>query len=246
MKPQLTSAGRLAVALDVDTKKEAERLIKRLSRDVRVFKVGLQLFLSEGIKSIDLVQRARKDCFLDLKLHDISNTVERAVEAACEKDVRFVTVHAANGPSCLRRAARIAEKSNTILLAVTALTSLNRADVSAIGVDPKLTTEAWAVELAKMAVEAGIVGIVCSPQEVASVRAAVGQRAILVTPGIRLEQQPAHDQSRIATPQAALKAGSDMLVVGRPIRDAEDPSASARSIMDIIHAHGDNSPTLVP
>ena len=226
---------KLAYALDFPSFAQAEEGAARVAHAVGVLKVGLELFVSEGPRAVTLGQKLGCDVFLDLKLHDIPETVERAVAAAAGHGVRYLTLHAAGGPKMLAAAARRAERENTglVLLAITVLTSLDAADLTAIGVtaDPG----AHALRLAKLAYEQGIPGMVCSAAEVSALRASLGPAAVLVTPGIRLANAAAtDDQKRTGTPAGAIAAGSSLLVVGRPIRDAADPGAAASAIGDEI------------
>ena len=225
---------RLAFALDFPTLAEAERGAARDSDAVGVLKVGLELFVSEGPRAIELGHRLGCDIFLDLKLHDIPETVERAVASAAAHGVRYLTLHAAGGPKMLTAAARRAERENSglTLLAITVLTSLDSADLRAVGVNDSPAEHV--LRLARLASENGIPGMVCSALEVGAVREALGPRAVLVTPGIRPQTTDSDDQKRIGTPSSAIRAGSSLLVVGRPIRDAADPAAAARAISDEI------------
>ena len=226
---------KLAYALDFPSIAQAEEGAARVAHAAGVLKVGLELFVSEGPRATALGQKLGCDVFLDLKLHDIPETVERAVAAAAAHGVRYLTLHAAGGPKMLAAAARRAERENTglILLAITVLTSLDTTDLAAIGVagDPA----AHALRLAKLAHDQGIAGMVCSAAEVSDLRAALGPAAILVTPGIRpASASGSDDQKRTGTPEGAIRAGSSLLVVGRPIRDAVDPAAAASAICDEI------------
>ncbi len=228
---------KLAYALDFPTFVEAEQGAGRVADSVGVLKVGLELFVSEGPRVIELGQRLGCSVFLDLKLHDIPETVERAVAAACGHGVRYLTLHAAGGPKMLAAAAQRASREDTglTLLAITVLTSLDASDLQAVGVDAAPGQQA--LRLALLAQAHGIPGMVCSAVEVAALRAALGPQAVLVTPGIR-PLVPANasndDQKRTGTPAGAIQAGSSLLVVGRPIRDAADPAAAARAISDEI------------
>jgi orotidine-5'-phosphate decarboxylase len=219
---------RIAFPLDVCSLDEARGAVGALVPHVGVFKVGLELFTRAGPEAVRMVHAAGAACFLDLKLHDISETVARAVEAACELEVRFLTVHASNGARCLERAARAAQGSRTTLLAVTVLTSLEDADLAAIGLHGPASEAVK--RLAAVAVGAGVRGLVCSPREVAALRAAHGASVTLVVPGVRPAGADPGDQRRVATPEQAIEAGADLLVVGRPIRDAADPAAAAAAI----------------
>jgi len=228
--------GKLAYALDFPSFALAEEGAARVAHAVGVLKVGLELFVSEGPRAVGLGQKLGCDVFLDLKLHDIPETVERAVAAAAAHGVRYLTLHASGGPKMLAAAARRAERENTglVLLAITVLTSLDAADLTATGVaaDPA----AHALRLAKLAHEQGIPGMVCSVAEVSALRAALGPAAVLVTPGIRPANAAAgaDDQKRTGSPAGAIAAGASLLVVGRPIRDAADPAAAASAIGDEI------------
>lgn len=226
----LSPRDRLAVALDVSTLEEARALAARLAPEVGVLKVGLQLFIAEGPAAVRMVHEAGAACFLDLKLHDIPATVSGAVRAAVDLGVRYCTVHAAAGPAALEAAREAAQGSETRLLAVTALTSLDGPALRAIGFAVAEPLDVVR-RLAALATDAGIDGLVCSPHEVALAREMAGPDAILVTPGVRPSSAPLGDQRRVATPERAIRAGADVLVVGRPIRSAADPAAMARQIV---------------
>lgn len=223
---------RLAFALDYPTLQAAEAGAARVAEIVGVLKVGLELFVAEGPAAVKLGQKLGNKLFLDLKLHDIPETVERAVATAGQLGASFLTLHAAGGPRMLEAAAQRAEREGTgiKLLAITVLTSLDAEDLQAIGVNAAPAEQA--LRLGKLARGAGIHGLVCSTAEVATLRAALGPEAILVTPGIRPAGAEVGDQKRVGTPASALKDGSSLLVVGRPIRDAADPAAAARSIVE--------------
>lgn len=233
--PELSPKDRLAVALDVPSLDEARAFARLVAPEVGVLKVGLQLFVSAGPAAVVAVQETGAACFLDLKLHDIPATMAGAARAARDLGVRYATVHAAAGPRALRAAVDAVQGSETKLLAVTALTSLDAAALRAVGF---ASPEPGAVvrRLATVAVEAGIDGFVCSPHESAMLRTLAGPEATLVTPGVRPAQADKGDQRRVATPEQAIRAGADVLVVGRPIRDADDPLAAARAIVAEIAA----------
>lgn len=221
---------RLVFPLDVPDLDSARRWVDRLREDVGVFKVGLELFTAVGPEAVRVVGAADRACFLDLKLHDIPATVGHAVESAVRLDARYLTVHASAGPSSLRAAAQATDGTDTTLLAVTVLTSLDAAEIARIGFTT--SPEETVARLAGMAWEAGIRGFVCSPHEVARLRAELGPDALLVVPGIRPVGSATDDQRRAATPRSAIEAGANLLVVGRPIREAVDPIAAARRIAD--------------
>jgi orotidine-5'-phosphate decarboxylase len=222
---------RIALPLDVADAREAAALAELVAAEVGVLKIGLELFVAEGPSILALGARHDRDVFLDLKLHDIPETVERAVTSAARHGVRYLTVHAAGGPEMLRRAAARAESESSgrmTLLAVTVLTSMSAEDLQAIGVDRAPRDQVLA--LARLAWAAGVRGFVCSPLEVAALREALGPEATLVVPGVRPAGAAHGDQKRVATPASAIRDGADLLVVGRPIRDAADPVAAARAI----------------
>lgn len=221
---------KIAFALDYPTLAEASAGARLVAPAVGVLKVGLELFVREGPAAVELGAACERPVFLDLKLHDIPETVERAVQNAAALGVRYLTIHAAGGRAMLERAANAAARATSplTLLAVTVLTSLDQGDLAALGVAG--STRDHVVRLAKIAIDAGVRGFVTSPQEVAALRAEVGPEAFLVTPGVRPEGAATGDQKRVATPRTALAAGADLLVIGRPIRDAADPLAAARAI----------------
>ncbi len=223
--------GRLIVALDVPDAAAAAELVARLDDTCRWFKVGMELFTAAGPAVLEPLLKRGHSVFLDLKFHDIPNTVAGAVRSAAALGVQMVNVHAAGGPAMLAaaRGALDGLTNSPELLAVTMLTSMDQAQTSAIGVD---RTPAEQVELlARMSLSAGIRGFVCSPQEVATLRALTGAEGVLVTPGIRPAGSAKGDQSRIATPGEALKQGASYLVVGRPITQAADPADAAEAVL---------------
>ena len=223
---------RLVFPLDYSSLEAARRGAEAVAESVGVLKVGLELFVREGPAAVELGREFNCDIFLDLKLHDIPQTVERAVGSALELGVRYLTLHAAGGPSMLHKAQARAESGELTLLAVTVLTSLDESDLHSIGVPDEPAPQA--MRLARLARSQGIPGLVCSAKEVAPLRAELGDAALLVTPGIRPATSQRGDQKRVATPSEAIRAGADLLVVGRPIRDAADPRSAARSICEEI------------
>jgi orotidine-5'-phosphate decarboxylase len=230
LEPQLAARERLAFALDVTDLDEARWWISLLAGHIGVFKVGLELFVRSGPGAVALVRDAGARCFLDLKLHDIPETVARAVSSAAAHGADYLTLHASGGRAMLARAAAAAASAPAPphLLAVTVLTSLDDAAVAEIGLGPAAGPAAS--RLASLALDSGVSGLVCSAHEVASLRAAL-PGAFLVTPGIRPAGSARGDQARVATAGDAIRAGADLLVVGRPIRDAADPVAAARAIV---------------
>lgn len=229
---------RLIFALDVPGLDEAVSFVRQLGGSVGLFKVGLELFIKEGPAVLAAVrEHSDAEIFLDLKLHDISATVERAARSAAAHHVRFLTVHCSGGEEMMQAAVRGAGDSGLQILGVTVLTSLNVGHFTQDkgfreGINITELIEAYARE----AQQAGCAGIVCSGAEVGFIRQTFQSSLLTITPGIRpaagTVQQD--DQSRVATPGAAIRAGADYLVVGRPIRDAVDPKAAADSIVQEI------------
>jgi len=225
----MNARDRLVVALDVPTPAEATALVERLAGLVGMFKVGSQLFTAAGPDVVrGLVGRGEK-VFLDLKYHDIPNTVAGAVSAACRLGVSLVDVHALGGKAMMEAAAGAMPAMGTRLVAITVLTSHDAAGLAELGLpaDPPASVR----RLALLAHAAQLDGVVASPQEVPIIREACGTDFLVVTPGIRPAGAKAGDQARAATPAAALAAGADLLVVGRPITEADDPAAAARAIL---------------
>jgi orotidine-5'-phosphate decarboxylase len=222
---------RLIVALDVPDAASAAALAARLENACQWFKVGLELFVAAGPAVLEPLLKRGHSIFLDLKFHDIPNTVAGAVRSAAGLGVHMMTVHASGGPAMLSaaRAALEGFQNPPELLAVTVLTSMDSAQSAAVGVE---RSPAGQVELlAKMGLAAGIRGFVCSPREVATLRALTGPDGVLVIPGIRPAGAGIGDQKRIATPADALRAGASYLVVGRPISQAPDPAEAAEAIL---------------
>ena len=215
------------VALDVATLAEAVALVDCLSGEAPRVKVGLELFAAEGPEAVRVFTSRGLEVFLDLKLHDIPETVRRAAEAASKLGARYLTVHASGGMAMLEAAVAGAGPTCGIL-AVTVLTSLANSDLEADG--NSLTAEALCVRRARLAVEAGCAGVIASPREAAAIRAAVGAEPLIVTPGVRPAGSALGDQKRVDTPAAAILAGASAVVIGRPIRDALDPLAALRAI----------------
>ena len=223
---------RLIVALDVPSVAEAEALVVRLGESVTFYKIGYQLAFAGGIDFARVLAGAGKRIFLDLKLHDIGNTVARGVESVARLGASFLTVHAY--PQTMHAAVDARKGSSLRLLAVTVLTSYDDADLAAAGYD--FTVPELVGERAAQARDIGIDGLVCSGEEAAMLRPIAGAGMVLVTPGIRPAGAEAGDQKRIMTPTAAIAAGADHLVVGRPIVAASDPKAAAEAIVAEIAA----------
>jgi orotidine-5'-phosphate decarboxylase len=217
----------IAVALDAPDLETAARWAGLVTPHVSTLKIGLELYLRYGPEVVASVRGASGvQIFLDLKLHDIPATVAAAARAVARLRPALLTVHAAAGPAAIRAAAEASP--GTRVVAVTVLTSLGDADLRRIGLAGPASDAVR--RLAALAVEAGASGLVCSPQEVAAVRAEVGEDILLVTPGVRPAGADTHDQARVATPEEALRAGADLLVIGRPITGAADPGAAAGAI----------------
>jgi orotidine-5'-phosphate decarboxylase len=227
----IRSADPLVVALDVPTEADAARLVARLGESVHTYKVGLGLYTAEGPRIVrDLVASGKK-VFLDLKYHDIPNTVAAAVRAAAGLKVSMLTVHATGGVKMLEAAVKAARESSETLkvLAVTVLTSMNDHDLYGTGIPVGVKDQV--VRLASLALEAGCHGVVSSAQEVRLLRAKLGREFLAVTPGVRRRGTDAGDQARVLTPGEAIAAGATHIVVGRPIIAAPDPAQEAARIL---------------
>jgi orotidine-5'-phosphate decarboxylase len=219
----------LIVALDVSTADEARVLVDALAGRVGMFKIGSQLFTSAGPAFVrELAGRGEK-VFLDLKYHDIPNTVAGAVSAACQLGVSLLDVHALGGKAMLEAAVGALPAMGARLLAVTVLTSMDEDAHAQVGLGGQVADSVR--RLARLASDAGLDGVVASPHEVALVREACGPGFLIVTPGIRPAGAARGDQARAATPRAALDAGADLLVVGRPITAAADPARAAAQLL---------------
>jgi orotidine-5'-phosphate decarboxylase len=236
-----TPSDRLYVALDVERLDAAEALLERLSGVVGGCKIGSQLFTAAGPAAVERARKRGYRVFLDLKYHDIPNTVAGAVREATRLGVFMLNVHASGGLATLRAAAEAATAAavefalpRPLVLGVTVLTSLDRRALE-VEVGVHGTVEAHVLHLAGHAREAGLDGCVASPKEISPLRLALGRRWVIVTPGIRPAERD-DDQARTATPEAAARAGADYLVVGRPITAAPDPVAAAQAIVAEIRA----------
>lgn len=222
---------RLIVALDLPDRAAALAAVDKLSGHVGCFKLGLEIFIREGAGLVEEVRNRGEKVFLDLKLHDIPNTVAGAVRSACAMDVQMLTLHAAGGRNMLEaaRAASLCSPTPPLLLAVTALTSLSAEAVRGIGIAEPVTD--WVARLATLACQAGITGLVASALELPFLRNRFGDNTKIVVPGIRPAGAAAQDQSRTACPSEAILAGADFLVVGRPVLHAPDPAQAADRIV---------------
>jgi orotidine-5'-phosphate decarboxylase len=224
----------LIVALDVSNEEKARALVAQLGESVSFYKVGKELFTAVGPALVRELVAGGKKVFLDLKFHDIPNTIAGAVHSAAALGVSLLTVHASGGSKMLQAAAQSAAQSASkpTVLAVTVLTSLASADLEEVGVSGGV--EAQVLRLAGLAITAGCGGIVASAQEAPRLRQALGAGFTLVTPGIRPAGAVAADQARVVTPEDAIRAGANFLVVGRPIAAADDPRHAAQAIIQQI------------
>jgi orotidine-5'-phosphate decarboxylase len=226
MKPELI------VALDVPTADQIPAIVNSLPAEITYYKIGLELFSASGPAALKFLTENNKKIFLDLKLHDIPRTVAKAVKAAAKYNVALMTVHAGGGRNMLTEAALSAASIGVNapkLVAVTTLTSLDQNDLNELGIQRDLAEHTAA--LGKLAIDCGIDGLVCSPLEVANFRTTLGEKPVLVTPGIRPAGGDIGDQKRVATPASAVKDGSSFLVVGRPILSADNPAEAAAEIL---------------
>ena len=228
----LEARDRLILALDVPSVVAAESMVERLGDTVSFYKIGYQLAFAGGLPFAETLIRAGKRVFLDLKLHDIGNTVAKGVESVARLGAAFLTVHAY--PQTMKAAVQARGDGGLRILAVTVLTSYDDADLAAAGYD--FTVAELVAERAAQAHDIGVDGLVCSAEEASGLRAIVGPSIALVTPGIRPAGTDAGDQKRVMTPTRAIAAGADHLVVGRPILEAPDPRAAAAAIVAEIAA----------
>jgi len=221
---------RLAVALDFPSPGPALAFVDRLEGSCRWFKVGMELFYASGAGLVHTLRERGFEVFLDLKLHDIPNTVAGAVRSVTSTGASLLTLHASGGERMMQAAAEAAAAPGAPrLLAVTVLTSMDAAELAEVGLATSPAEQV--LRLARLAQQAGISGMVCSPREVATLRAELAPETLLVVPGIRPAGAAADDQRRTATPRSAIRDGASMLVVGRPITHAADPAAAAAAIL---------------
>jgi len=225
---------KIILVLDVSTRGEAMKLVRPLYEHVGMFKVGMQLFTAEGPSLVREIVDLGGKVFLDLKFHDIPNTVSHGVLEAARLGVSLMTIHAAGGRTMMETVARELEDSfgnrKPMVVAVTVLTSLNDAGLAEIGIASPVAAQVLA--MAKLAEECGIAGVVCSPQEIQLVRRSAGPGFKIVTPGIRMPGQSSNDQQRLSTPREAISAGADFIVVGRAVTAAPDPRSALDALVE--------------
>jgi orotidine-5'-phosphate decarboxylase len=232
----MSPKNRLIFALDVPGKKEAKHYAKVLEGVVGCFKVGLELFISEGPDIVKMIQdQSAANIFLDLKLHDIPATVRGALRSAKKLGVRYITIHSTEGEEILETAQEV-KGSGLEVLAVTVLTSTSASSLASLGIREDINAAALVLDRAIRAQNSGCAGVVCSGEEAKLVKSKCGGDFKIVVPGIRPEwaRVSGDDQNRIATPSQAIEDGADMIVVGRPIRDANDPREAAQKIIEEI------------
>lgn len=230
---------RLIVALDLDSEEKAVAMAERLKNEVKFFKIGLELFSSCGPSIVKRIGEMDCQLFLDLKFHDIPNTVAKAARAVTRLGIYMFNIHALGGYEMMKAAREaVADEAEKLeiakpkVLAVTILTSMDRKALKNAGVNANIKNEV--LKLAKLAKSAGLDGVVASPKEVKSLRKALGKDFLVVTPGVRPAASEAHDQKRIATPGQAIRSGASFIIVGRPITEAKDPINAARNILQEI------------
>ena len=233
----MTASNPICVALDTPDLDRARSLARALKSHAGFMKVGMEFFYAHGARGYETVAAEGLPIFLDLKLHDIPNTVAAALTSLMRLSPRpaIVNVHATGGLDMMK-AARDAVADQSKLIAVTILTSLSDDDIWAAGFETAKDTQAHARSLAALAKAAGLDGVVCSPHDLAGIRHDLGRNFLTVVPGIRPVDAGTQDQKRVATPQAAIQAGADVLVIGRAITGASEPTAAARDIMASIYA----------
>jgi len=229
------NANKIIIALDVSTAKQALDLADKLEK-ARTFKIGLELFTAEGPSLFRELEKRKKRIFLDLKLHDIPNTVAGAVASGTAHHIHMMTLHTSGGREMMRHARDAAEKAaqktgnpRPLLLGVTVLTSLHNKELAEIGMAGD--TESQVLKLARLALISGMDGVVCSPHEIALIKRTLGKDFLVISPGIRPAWAAAQDQKRIMTPAQAFQNGADYIVIGRPVSKAPSPS---RALNDIV------------
>ncbi len=233
----MTPKDRLIIALDVDTKDKALALVEKLKNEVKIFKIGSELFTSCGPDIVTAVRAKGCGVFLDLKFHDIPNTASRSAAAAVSLGVSILNVHALGGYEMMKKCAEaVALEAKALkitkpkIIAVTVLTSMDENSLKKIGIDDNM--EKQVLKLAKLAKDASLDGVVASPYEAKLIRKELGEGFIIVTPGVRPEWAASNDQKRFTTPKEAVLNGATYIVVGRPITEAKDPLAAAKKVLE--------------
>ncbi len=229
---KFSPAEKIILALDFSDLKDVEKTLSQLKGQAVYYKIGLELFISHGWKVVEMVKKTGAKVFLDLKLHDIPNTVAKSVATACAHEIDILNVHALGGLEMMQRAAEALNqsKSKTKLIAVTILTSHDQ-KVLDQELQIKNQIPDQVVHLAKLTKQAGLAGVVASPLEVKLIRAALGKDFSIITPGVRPASADLNDQKRVYTPAQAVREGSDYLVIGRPITQASDPAQAFEAIL---------------
>ena len=222
----------IILALDVESRTKAEEILDKTGEELKWVKIGLQTYLRDGKSFIHDIASSGKSIFLDLKLHDIPNTMCKAIESLSDLPIKMLTLHSSSGPEALIKCKKVATNClpNAKLLAVTVLTSMNRQNLRSIGIDMEIIEQVN--NLANLAVESGISGIVSSPLELVKLRPRLPQETIFVTPGIRPTGSVSGDQKRVMTPKQASAAGANYLVIGRPILEAQCPKSALSEIQN--------------
>jgi len=230
---------RIIFALDVEHFTEAQRWVNTLKDRIGMFKVGKQLFTHAGPKVVDMIRKKGQKVFLDLKFHDIPNTVAKAGEEATKLEVSVFNLHALGGLEMMKKtveASRARAKdlgiAKPLILAVTILTSMDEGTMKEVGIQGPILDEVG--RLAQLSMKAGVDGVVASPQEIGIIRERCGEKFLIVTPGIRLPSEKKDDQKRTLSPREAISAGADYLVIGRPIKEAKDPLEAVQKIIEDI------------
>ena len=222
------------LALDVESRLKAEQILETTGEELKWVKIGLQTYLRDGKNFIKDIAASGKSVFLDLKLHDIPNTMAKAIESLSDLPVKMLTLHSTSGPEALNKCTQVAKDylPETQLLAVTVLTSMNQENLNSIGVHSKIPIQVD--NLAKMSTDAGVSGIVSSPLELLRLRPKLPKETVFVTPGIRPAGSASGDQKRVMTPKEASESGANFLVIGRPILEAPCPKTALTKIQNEI------------
>ena len=229
----MDSSNKLIVALDVDSFADMQRIVQAIGPDVSTYKIGHQLFTAEGPQTIAYLKDLGKAVFLDLKLHEIPNSVAQAVQAAGQHGVSMLTVHASGGAKMMQAAVQAASHFPELkILALTVVTGLSDHDLATIGFAYKSAD--LGLHLATLAKTSGCHGVIASPQEVGRIRRRLGDECLIVTPGVRLTELDGDDQARTGTPRQALLAGASHVIVGRPVIQADNPALAVRRILETI------------